>query len=271
MNALALPLTPDLCDSLRTLSLKRRQGILEILSPEREYELTFLDGRIIHADRLDTPLVEYLIRRLNDAQQGLLNRQQLDELSRVELLDHLCNVLKIPAQKLLYLKKQYDRETLLLLAKEQSISCDFRAKIVRCPEELSLDLSPGHLLLDLLEAMEISQGSQPAQAGASSKIEEPVKEVIKPRPGLADVGGAVSTEAKRARIREPHRRKIRRPKRIGRWKRKSQTSKKKFSFSVRGEQLFIGVKLILYLTLVVTIPPYFNDWVFRIIQFAIIR
>ena len=59
-----LPLTHELFDTLRSLSLKRRQGVLEVVCAKSEYELTFFDGKIIHADRLEHPFIDYLAEEL---------------------------------------------------------------------------------------------------------------------------------------------------------------------------------------------------------------
>jgi len=251
----SMPFTSELCESLRALSLKRRQGVLEILAPGREYELTFLDGKIVHADRLDTPLYEFIFKRLSEKERSQVNLQEVEERGRAEALTYIEESAQISRQKLSFLKKQYDRETLLLLSKERSYSFDFRTRIVRCAEEISLGLSPGHFLLDLLEAQE---------AGRSEKNPEPavMKEVVP------------VVEEPKVEKKKP-RRKSKRPPRVAKWKATSEARLKReqiLEARNRSEralnQLFISIKLLLFLAIVIFGPAFIVDWFSELNRFA---
>jgi len=257
--------------------------VLEIVAPLREYELTFLEGRIIHADRLDIPLCDYLFEQLTDADKKQVNQERLRDSNKGDLLTRIIESTKLSIRELIAYKHEYDRDTLRLLAAERSISFDFRTKIIRCPEGLSLELSPGHYLLDLLEAAE--SGTAPTAAKPApqhqAQAPAPAPKADAPAPTVLPIAASASPEPEPAnpskgksptRIRA--RRKPKRPPRVGRWNKHDEIAppqakkRKREKLAVSGNQMFLGVKLLLFLSLVVFAPPFLNDWVSTLIAFS---
>lgn len=246
-----LPLTPELCESLRMLSLKKRQGVLEILSAEREYEVTLLEGQIVHVDRFDHSFLDYLIKCLPSEERSLVSSSELERLSRGEAIDVVAENTSIPRAKLLFLKKQYDRECLLLLGREKSCSFDFRTRIVRCEADLSLDLSPGHYLLDLLEAREAALVAGVSPAPAPQTTVMPEVESSKPRAVVKRV------------------RKKSRPAKVGRWSKTKRKKQGRGAFHLpSAEKILQGLKMLWFLTLVIVTPAFFANWLRQLTVFA---
>lgn len=252
-----LPLTPELCDSLRMLSLKRRQGVLEILSAEREYELTFLEGKIVHVDRLDQPYIDYLLKRLPSEERQKVSLAQCESLGRAETIAVIAEQTAVAPAKLIFLKKQYDRECLLLLGREKSCSFDFRTRIVRCESELSLDLSPGHFLLDLLESREMAQPLAHAP--------------IPPQPAVLPNVTEPALNSKEPVVKRKKIQRRKRPARVGRWQKTTQRSNKKKRLQFSTDKILTGVKLAWFLSLVVVVPTFLVDWLQQLSLFLSLR
>jgi hypothetical protein len=258
-----LPLSPQLLDTFRSLSVKKRQGVLEIISPDREYELTFFEGKIIHADRVDQSFIQFIASKVKSV-SNLLSTE-LESVGRGEQITRLLQLTELELPKLIELKKSYDRETLSFLAEEHSFSFDFRTKIVRCPEGLSLDLSPGHYLLDLLEAMAIPEEVAKADVEHSSKLLVSAEGTVHLDSPALMVSPAVQNIAK-AKVAKTATRKVRkhrrRPPRAGRFKELSEPKKHalKSILKLSGEQALMGVKLMLILILSLVAPKFLSDW-----------
>jgi len=259
----ALPLSPGLLDTFRSLSVKKRQGVLEIISPDREYELTFFEGKIIHADRVDQSFIQFLTGKVKSVSSLLSN--ELESVGRGEQITRLLQLTELELPKLIELKKAYDRETLAYLAEESSFSFDFRTKIVRCPEGLSLDLSPGHYLLDLLE------GNVLAEEGISSELAEPAKisvtngEVVRENTPTILATTAVKEPVLPQVAKVPARKttkRRRRPPRAGRFKDSAPSKKHKLlgALKLNADQALMGVKLTLILLLSLFAPGFLSEW-----------
>jgi len=269
-----LPLSPDLLDTFRSLSVKKRQGVLEIISPEREYELTFYEGKIIHADRIDQSFIQFLTGKVKSISSKLSS--ELENVGRGEQITRLLQLTELELPKLIELKKAYDRETLSYLADEHSFSFDFRTKIVRCPEGLSLELSPGHYLLDLLETMasteEASQAAVPETAKITICSEGIVNGEKKTVITSTVVDQTPQPNVTRTRIKRSHKKKHRRPPRAGRFKVTPISNKEKLigALKLNADQALMGVKLTLILILALSAPAFLASWSQTVFAFLVL-
>jgi hypothetical protein len=271
-----LPLSPELLDTFRSLSVKKRQGVLEIISANREYELTFFEGKIIHADRVDQSFIQFLSEQVKSLSS--LFSSELENVGRGEQITRLLQLTELELPKLIEFKKAYDRETLSYLAEETNFSFDFRTKIVRCPEGLSLELSPGHYILDLLEKMGTAEEmSQPPAETAKLTINtESVVSLERPQAAIAAttvpdvVQPAVQKEAS-TKIKR-NKKKTRRPPRAGRFKEASSGKKKGYSsiLKLNPEQMLMGIKLTLILLLSLFAPGFLSDWSHTLYSFLVL-
>lgn len=272
----ALPFSPELLDTFRSLSVKKRQGVLEIISPNREYELTFFEGKIIHADRIDQSFIQFLSEKVRSVSSLFSN--ELESVGRGEQITRLLQLTELELTKLIDYKKAYDLETLSYLADETSFSFDFRTKIVRCPEGLSLELSPGHYILNLLEGMAAAEeASQPAPAETAKLRISTDSGVSLERPAeliAIAVEEVVPTVVKKTPTKKHNRSKKRhrKPPRTGRFRVSQSPGKKNYfgALKLNAEQALMGVKLTLILLLALFAPGFLSNWSQTLYSFLVL-
>jgi hypothetical protein len=246
-----LPLTHELFDTLRSLSLKRRQGVLEVVCAKSEYELTFFDGKIIHADRLEHPFIDYLAEELGTE---FSRSKELSTVGRGEQIAKLLQLTGLGFDKLAELKKGYDRQTLHCLSSESHFSFDFRTKIVRCPDGLGLDLSPGHYMLDILERRLEPQVLTRVRVESGAEITPEISPQVLPPVTLLE------SESKTAPRRKKKMGGKKRPPKVGRFK-SSPSSQRRGGGRIGPGQVLMCFKLCLILVLVMAGPGFIQNWV----------
>lgn len=144
----------ELTRVFRSISQKRRQGVLEIQLGSHSVFISFHNGKIVDAGQLEKPSTLAICERLM-----LCGKMTSDQ--RQELLDegmsiaNLCGVLVekgvCTKEEFLAAKTVFQMDTLYSLRKASRGHYEFTPKMTRNEEEYSLNLAPGQLLLDMME------------------------------------------------------------------------------------------------------------------------
>jgi len=138
-------------DVLRTLSLRRRQGILEVSRDEEMLEICFYDGRIVSLKyprrispyRLASKL--YLAGCVGDEVAESL---QGSSMSWEELYQHLIDQHGVQPEEFMLAKKALEFDVLHSLAKLEQAYVHFTPRVIHIDSPFGLSVYPGQLLLD---------------------------------------------------------------------------------------------------------------------------
>lgn len=148
-------LTSDsLTQAFRSLSQKRRHGVLDIASPTGQFLIYFYNGKIIGAQTPEHPFVNVVCDKLKGAEaispdlcETLKSTvQELPELYRVLVGRNIVSL-----EHFLRAKRAYEMDILYGLRKLQGGVFKFNSKIVDVDDSLALSVAPGQLLLDMVE------------------------------------------------------------------------------------------------------------------------
>lgn len=150
-----------LIEMFTDLSLRRRNGVLQLRDGSRLCELGFADGKIVGVEQSSPQSTSGLARRLRAA--GVISQQVFDLLSRANISLRDCGELLITkkiltAQQYQRFKKAEDLDLLYSLRHSASSELRFDSKHVSPKEsaylpESSYDLAPGQILLDMAELL----------------------------------------------------------------------------------------------------------------------
>lgn len=148
-------LTQDsLTQALRTLSQKRRHGILEISAMSHQIEIAFQNGKIIETKFAESPLVDAVCDKLMSAEKiSPRERDALVEagLEMQSLYEQLVDAELVTEDEFLRAKHSVEKDILYSLRDADSGFFQFKSKIVTADPKLCMSLSPGQLLLDMME------------------------------------------------------------------------------------------------------------------------
>lgn len=138
---------------MRSLSRKRRQGLLEITSDEVGLSVQFLSGKIVSVTREGEAASLAVLERLRRA--GCISDSMSAELGAKELAlqnlyDHLIENDLLSHEDFFLAKEAYERDMLHRL-RELEGDYRFRPRIVKIDERLALHAFPAQLLLDFIE------------------------------------------------------------------------------------------------------------------------
>lgn len=144
----------ELTRVFRSISQKRRQGVLEIQLGSHTVFITFHNGKIIDAGQSEKPSTLGICERL--VVSGKMSGDQIQEcLDQSKSVADLCKTLVerglCTRGDFLAAKTVYQMDTLYSLRKAGRGHYEFTPKMTRNEEEFSLNLAPGQLLLDMME------------------------------------------------------------------------------------------------------------------------
>lgn len=156
----------SLVNLFRTLSQRRRHGIVAISHADSFYEVLFHDGKIVGAAAGNQPIVHSVLSRLKRA--GLF--------VGVELPDHLEHSpgaepgqIDVVRQAISYIRQTYPAQSiddfirakqaseidlLHMLSSVEEASARFNPQGMQIDQSVSISISPGQLLLDLVDLAE---------------------------------------------------------------------------------------------------------------------
>jgi hypothetical protein len=146
--------TQDLAGVFRSLSTKRRNGVLEIKTEDSVSLLSFVDGRIAYVERLDESLVRKVCERLVTAgllEQAFLDQVFVEDRTLSEMMDLLSDKRRIQKEVLQRAVRSYQLDVIHSLRHAARIRTDFKPKVLELDPDYCLSLAPGQLLLDLVE------------------------------------------------------------------------------------------------------------------------
>ena len=139
---------------LRTLSYKRRQGLLMIEREDKALALLIANGLIVGVDEEDRPITKAIVAKLRVAEKlddQTARRLLQTPLSLTELYDELVEGGIVSPRSFKMAKSAYEKDTLHSLRNYEGGTYNFKPKIIKHEEELSLNFSPGQLALDMIE------------------------------------------------------------------------------------------------------------------------
>ena len=145
---------PALYSLFRLLSVKRRQGLLEITLEGKTLNIILIEGLVCHVLFANGAELKYLIETLLRA--GLIS----NHLAKIVLTQHrsldasysyLVDGGHLTSEQFLSAKRCYERNLLHSLRTQNQAKYSFSPKVIAANEELALRDSPGQLLLDMIE------------------------------------------------------------------------------------------------------------------------
>lgn len=146
--------TDSLTQAFRTLSQKRRHGMLEISSGIGQFHVLFHNGRIVGAQLAERPILSAVAERLANAR--LVPADLAAEVPTLaadigELHQLLVGQGLVSEEQFLRAKHSYEMDVLYSLRKAQNGYFSFKARFVEADEQLGLSVAPGQVLLDMVE------------------------------------------------------------------------------------------------------------------------
>jgi len=155
----------------RTLSQKRRHGVLEITSASGQVEVFFHAGRIIGASSVDSPLSTLIARRLHSAQK--ISEDELNDiLEQIPEVERLVIILSakesITKDDFFQAKRACEMDLLYSVRSLEKGFYNFEQQIVETRDEMMLSISPGQLLLDFVELVSGEERFDKAFSGLHS-------------------------------------------------------------------------------------------------------
>ncbi len=144
-------LTSDSLTSLfRSLAQKRKSGVVDVTVAGVVIHISISGGKIVRAERNDLPLGTAVVQKLQ--QCGELGETIPDEAQNIEkLYTELVDSGLIVVEDFLRAKQAYEIDTLSSLAYSGEGFFEFHGQIVDVNPELSLGLTSGQFLLDLVQ------------------------------------------------------------------------------------------------------------------------
>jgi hypothetical protein len=144
----------SLISVFKALSLKQRQGILEVTIPSSYYELCFHDGVVVEVKGTEDSVARLITSRLLEG--GYITKELTAALSDVELtVDQLYEFLvgdeHVDQQRFVSAKRAVEHDIIIYLSEAEEGFFNFTPKLIQFRPELSMAGSPGHLLLDVFE------------------------------------------------------------------------------------------------------------------------
>lgn len=138
---------------LQTLSLRKRHGILEVVTEDDTFQISLTDGCIVQVNQNSLNMTQALCERLVSA--GYLEEKVLGVLQSHSLApDQLREVLVmqdyVSEDTFFDAFRAVQSDCLYNLRHLQQAEAKFAPQVVRVPKELSLNIYPGQLLLDLI-------------------------------------------------------------------------------------------------------------------------
>lgn len=145
---------PALSAAFRSLSHKKRQGVLEITFDDALVQLSFFEGKIVEVTKVDDselmPICERLVvsNRLNPK---LLERLRGNDITVKQLHKYLTDKNQLSHEEFIAAKSAVELDVLHSLVQVNGGYFNFKPKLVKVDKELALSLHPGQLVLDFLE------------------------------------------------------------------------------------------------------------------------
>ncbi len=144
---------------LRGLSQKRRQGVLQINLGRKQLELSFSNGKIVEVRSSLKPILEEICQRLLKAHKISLDHFNklhgsnlfLEDISIEQLAVVLGDRLGVKRGDVIRAKHSAELDELYSLREVQDAEYEFIPRIIKSEPEFSLSISPGQVLLDLVE------------------------------------------------------------------------------------------------------------------------
>ena len=146
---------PDsLTNLFRSLSQKRRQGVLEISMNDSLLKIGFHNGKIVEVSKAGQTLDRAIAGRLKDAE--MISKKLFDSIAEVELtVDQLYQLVEsegpVPKNNFSSVKEACELDTLFELKNLNQGYYAFKPQIVQMSKNFGLNLPPGQVLLDLME------------------------------------------------------------------------------------------------------------------------
>lgn len=144
----------EVFDTLSDISNQRRQGLVTVESSSGSFGIHVYAGKIVGVDELSRPVSIMVAAKLKLA--GFLSEEEVLALVKQpqtleELYQRLCEDGDVPekAYKDAYFSYALDR--LYSIRNLIGVQVSYQPKVVNMPEEFGLDLSPGQLVLDIIE------------------------------------------------------------------------------------------------------------------------
>lgn len=143
----------ELINALRTLSQKRRSGVLSLVGRGAAVDVLFYSGRIAAVEPKSEPVVPLIVQRLNAAGISIpgIPESAAAEISLEALITGVSSRSPQLKADVLAAKSAVEKDLLLSVWHNPEGFFDFQGRTVSISGELSLNLSPGQLLLDLVE------------------------------------------------------------------------------------------------------------------------
>lgn len=156
----------SLVNLFRTLSQRRRHGVVSISHGDSHYEVLFHDGKIVGAASGDLPMVHAIMRRLKRA--GLYNPVELPdhvehspgaEPGQIDVLREAIKFIRenypaVAIEDFVRAKQAAEIDLLHLLSSIEEASARFDPQGIQIDPAVSISMSPGQLLLDLVDLSE---------------------------------------------------------------------------------------------------------------------
>ncbi|MCC6954700.1 MAG: DUF4388 domain-containing protein [Deltaproteobacteria bacterium] len=148
------PATERLSNEFRAISTKRKHGVLVVDSETATFEIMFQHGKIVFVSRTDESVARQVCLRLVKAgylDEDFLDATFADDRPLEQLSEILVGEQLVSHDVLLQAITAYETDLLHSLRNIRHAHTEFRSKIVSLDPSVSLSLSPGQLLLDLVE------------------------------------------------------------------------------------------------------------------------
>ncbi len=169
--------------TIRTLSYRRRQGLLEIESGGEITEVLLSDGLVVEVRDSKRPLSVAIVAKLKIANKitDKLAVAYVKSPVGVKLLaDNLIDGAIVTREEFTAAKRAYELDRLHRLRNFRTGKFKFTPRIVRLGHDFELNLSPGHLMLDLIE-MADSDESFANTVGSTTDVRTLLSRVSKPK------------------------------------------------------------------------------------------
>ena len=144
----------NLTDLFRTLSQKRKHGLLSLQSADSSFEITFISGRIAEVRELGWLTSPAIYERLKISGRFVENILEPEELSQMDLPTLYAKLVEssvVSHNDFMLARTSLSLDMLHSLNYISNGVFQFDARLLEFDDKLSLKLSPGQLLLDFVE------------------------------------------------------------------------------------------------------------------------
>ena len=139
---------------IRSLSYKRRQGVLTLEGGSRDMAVFFRNGEIVGVEEEDRPASVVVVAKLRVAgklDDDTARKFVKNPIPLEDLVEELVDTGIVSEDDFFDAKRAYEMDRLHSLRSFEGGKYIFKPKVVKIDKRFSLDLAPGQLSLDIIE------------------------------------------------------------------------------------------------------------------------